>query len=132
MQLPTKYWVMIWVAIVSAVILSIWLTPAPDEEELAQDMPGHVELEASVDHSDGVLTIRNEGQFDWDDTTLELNPPSDYIHDPGYIRSGETVTVSVREFMDDGERFDPSDERPAELTIDTETEAGTGIWRGSL
>lgn len=132
MQLSNRQWVILWIVVVSGVILSIVLTPAPEEEELAAE-GGHVELQVSADYSNGVLTIRNEGSVDWTEVVLELNPPSDYAYEPTFVRAGETITVAARDFeTDDGERLDPSVERPQTLTIDAETEQGTGLWTGNL
>jgi hypothetical protein len=71
----------------------------------------HKLLNASISTSALELQVHNGDTFDWHDTEIYLNgrPPFTYHYKLGTLTSGESVTIPLISFDDDGKRFQPTE-----------------------
>jgi len=80
------------------------------------------------------MIVNNLDSFDWTNCELELNSPlfsSGYVLHVARIPAGKEQLSALLNFAKtDGERFDPYQRKPQNVTISCDTPSGRGSYYG--
>lgn len=115
-------------------------TPSPEPEPTSaqskEEPPKESILKSQIAFKNGVFTVTNRNDFDWDKVKLDLNCrpyQSGYILRVPRIQAGRTISVHSANFVDEqGERFDWKQIKIRYMSLTCMTPHGEAVFRGPM
>ncbi|HPS02983.1 MAG TPA: hypothetical protein PLA90_15700, partial [Candidatus Sumerlaeota bacterium] len=115
-------------------------TPVPEPEPTSTQSKEEASpksiLKSQIAFKNGVFTITNRNDFDWDKVKLDLNCKpyqSGYILRVPKIQAGRTISVHSANFVDEqGERFDWTQIKIRYMSLTCMTPHGEAVFRGPM
>ncbi len=111
-------------------------TPTPEPTQSKESVPQEITLKCKIVFSNGVFTVTNQDDFDWNKVKLDLNCKP---HESGYIlrvpriQAGKSVSLHSSYFVDEqGARFDWKKTKILYMSLTCTTPEGEAVFRGPM